>query len=469
MNNISFRLAAGEHLAVFGPGGSGKTLLAKALKGSVFHTGNVVYSRNGQVEKPRIAFVPATHTLKNLSNRTDFYYQQRFNSFDADDAITLREELLKKGAEEEIIGWLNKFQLLHRIDSPLIQLSNGELKKTQLISYLLGRPEVLILDEAFNGLDAESRKVLHRVINELGGSGVTIILITDTHELPSCITHFAELGLGKLVNFGPVSRLGYLGYHINTRFGETSPSVSQAFHIGPVIQMMGVNISYGKKQVLKNIHWQVMPGECWLVKGPNGVGKSTLLSLINADHPQGYSQPLSLFGRKRGTGESIWDIKKKIGFVSPEQHNFFDKTITVFQTIASGFFDTMGLYKKLNPFQTDKVNEWIHYFSLTAKAGLPLSSLSFSEQRLVFIARAMVKSPLILAMDEPCQGLDDYQRRKIIALVDELYKKAGMTLLFISHYDEDVPSCVKYVLELENGQARTRTFKSKKIRILQEL
>lgn len=466
LDAISFRLQQGEHLAIFGEGGSGKTLLAKAIHGEVFHLGSIEFFRDDIAFKPNVAFVPATYTIKNLSNVSEFCYQQRFNSFDAEDANTLKEELLKSGSENDIDIWLQKFQLSHRSNAPLIQLSNGELKKTQIIRHLLSKPDVLILDKVFTGLDVDSRKVLHIVLNELAKKGTTVILITDTHELPECITHFAELNNGKLTNFAPVDHLGYLNISQHDDFG-TLPEIEQKHHFGSLIEMKGVNVKYGDKKILNDINWQVGHGECWQIKGLNGAGKSTLLSLITADNLQAYAQPLFLFSKKRGSGESIWDIKRKIGFVSPELHNFFDKRITVFQTIASGFFDTVGLYRTIDENQKQKVQEWINYFVLNDDANKPLSSLPISKQKLVFIARALVKSPLLLALDEPCQGLDDHQTKQIINLLDTIYQQTGISILFISHYDSDVPACIKNVLELTNGNATISKKETKRKRTLQ--
>jgi len=410
--------------------------------------------------------VAEDHTIKNLSNLNNFYYQQRFNSCDAEDSKTLQQELEGKGGAADIEYWLQKFQLTHRRNAPIIQLSNGELKKTQIIKHLLKKPDVLVLDKVFTGLDVQSRKSLHHVLNKLAQDGVTIILTTDTHELPDCITHFAEMGQGKLLNFGAIDTLGFLNVPENEKFSGHLPAMARAYHVGPLINLKGVNIKYGSKQILENIHWQVSPGECWLIKGHNGAGKSTLLSLINADNPQAYSQPVYLFGRKRGSGESIWDIKKKIGFVSPELVKFFDKRITVLQTIASGFFDTMGLYSRLNESQREKVHEWVSYFSLDEMAHKPLSAISTANQRLVFIARALVKSPLSLALDEPCQGLDDFQTGEIISLLDEIHRQTGVSILFISHYEKDVPNCIKNVMELQNGKSSIYKRKIKRTKFL---
>src|SRR5688572_13384763 len=115
--------------------------------------------------------------------------------------------------------------------------------------------------------------------------------------------------------------------------------------------MKKVSVQYGDKIILDEVNWKVMKGERWLLSGPNGAGKSTLLSLITADNPKAYANSIFLFGKKRGSGESIWDIKKKIGFISPELHLFFDQGTSCFDVIASGLFDTIGLFRQLSAAQ----------------------------------------------------------------------------------------------------------------------
>ncbi|MBZ4188275.1 ATP-binding cassette domain-containing protein [Niabella beijingensis] len=451
LNNICFTLEAGEHLAVFGASGSGKSLLAKALKGAIFHTGTIEYKKKGVAVNPIVAYVPAAYPLKARSGVSGFYYRQRFNTCTAGDAATLNTELSQKGDAATITRWLETFQLLHRRNTPLIRLSHGELKKMQLIRHLLTNPDILILDRVFTGLDAKSRKVLHTVLNQLAATGITIILITDSHELPASITHFAEMSNGTVINYTPVEQLGFMKSMQPRKLNASLPSLKKAYHIGPLLSMKDVTIRYGNNTLLNNINWQVNNGECWLIKGHNGAGKSLLLSLINGDHPQAYSQHIYLFGKRRGSGESIWDIKSRIGFVSPELQHFFDPATTIFQAAGSGFFDTIGLFRKLSDAQVQKINEWLSFFSLQDKAQLPLAALSGGEQRLVLIARALIKDPLMLALDEPCQGLDDSQSKMVIQLLDRIHKETGMTLLFISHYEDEVPSCVKNIMELDKG------------------
>jgi len=176
-----------------------------------------------------------------------------------------------------------------------------------------------------------------------------------------------------------------------------------------------------------------------------------LIGLITGDHPQAYANNIFLFDRKRGSGESIWDIKKKVGFVSPELHWYFDKTISIYNTIASGFFDTVGLYRALLPMQHQAVKQWLSFLNLASKASEPLYVLSNSEQRLTLLARALVKNPPLLVLDEPCQGLDEQQVNEFVALIDDLCERMSKTLIYVSHYESEVPGCVDKVMLLENG------------------
>jgi molybdate transport system ATP-binding protein len=222
------------------------------------------------------------------------------------------------------------------------------------------------------------------------------------------------------------------------------------------VKLENINVAYGDKKILSNINWQINRGEKWLLKGVNGAGKSTLISLITGDHPQAYANKIILFDKRRGSGESIWDIKKKIGFVSPELHWYFDKTISVYNTIASGFFDTIGVYKKLNEEQHAIVLQWLSFLNFASRSQFSLSTFSTSQQRLALLARALVKNPSVLILDEPCQGLDEQQVKDFVALVDDLCIQSNKTLIYVSHYENEIPVCISNTLVLEsNYQKRT--------------
>ena len=447
LNNVSFALNEGEHLLISGSSGSGKTTLAKALGGKVFHKGPISFAGH----HPEIIFVEQHYFFKTLSNTSDFYYQQRYNSFDSNNAATVLEELLKITDDKNRIEvLLSQLQLSHRKNDSLLHLSSGEHKRFQLAKAFLQNADIFIFDSPFTGLDINSRKMLRRLINEKSISS-TIIIIADIEEPPSCITHIAELEDGKLKNFE--TRENYLQSPIfnfqSAIFTCNIPLQKSNTEFDVAVKMENVSVSYVDKNILSNINWQINRGERWLLKGANGTGKSTLISLITGDHPQAYANKIILFDKKRGSGESIWDIKKKIGYVSPELHWYFDKTISVYNTIASGFFDTIGIYKKLNDEQHNTVHQWLSFLNIESKSQRSLSVLSTSQQRLALLARALVKNPPLLILDEPCQGLDEQQVKDFVELVDALHDQSNNTLIYVSHYENEIPGCIDNCLNLD--------------------
>lgn len=462
LDDISFTIYPQQHLAIVGESGSGKTTLAKAIAGQIFHEGTVSIYTNDTAPTKNVLFVAQQDAFKNLSNQSSFYYQQRFNSTESEDAATVEQDLMTAAIKiipdseqriTQIETLLTRLQMQHRKHTPLIQLSNGEHKRLQLIRALLYQPKVLILDQPFTGLDVPTRKELHAIINDIA-THTTIILITNSHEIPDCITHMAHLHKGVLKSYTAVSDFKEdISTHNAFIAQRPLPLLKEQTDFTNAIVLKNVSVQYGNKTILQHINWQVERGDKWWIQGPNGAGKSTLLSLLTGDNPQAYANEIYLFDKRRGTGESIWDIKKKIGYISPELHWFFDKGITVYGAIASGFFDTMGLYRKLTAAQQNIIAQWIAYFDLNTLQHKSLSLLSSGLQRLVLLARALVKDPPLLILDEPCQGLDNNQTTAFVNLIDELVTKGNKTLLYVTHYEHEVPNSVDKKLALDKGVA----------------
>lgn len=452
LTDINLHILRGQQWAVIGHSGSGKTTLAHVLTGSIFYSGQVDYHFPGGGTH-RIELVEQQHHFKNLRNTSSFYYQQRFNASEADDSNTVAGIL--EGYSDSN-NWIMVLHLDTLLTKPVLQLSNGENKRLQLARALLCNPEILILDNPFIGLDAEGRKTLHILLDVISGKGVHIILITGPAELPGCITHVAVLEKGRLVSVQPkqvyqqrpVADEGVVALDIALLQQLQSPAEA-GFELA--VKMEHVIIRYGEKTILDKIKWQVKKGECWNLSGPNGAGKSTLLSLITADNPQAYANNIILFDKKRGSGESIWDIKRKIGFVSPELHLYFEQSATCFEVVASGLFDTIGLFRRLSEAQEEKVLLWMRLMDLTAFRDKRIYQLSTSQQRIALLARALVKNPPLLILDEPTQGLDEIQTAWFKNLVNEVCRLYGTTLIYVSHYTSDLPSCIKHFLRLENG------------------
>lgn len=458
LDNIELELRAGEQWAIIGASGSGKTMLAHALAGRNFHTGKIAYHFPGREKQQQdVLLVEQQHHFKNLSNTNTFYYQQRFNSMDAEDSQTVQEymhpAIAANPAEAALL--LKPLHLDSFLNKPLIQLSNGENKRLQLIIALLQKPAMLILDNPFTGLDSGGRKVLHGIIDSIIDSGIHIILITNAQELPASITHIAVLEKGRLQykgikeNYQQAAGTAASEEFDITHFKRIIPTPHKRFETA--VRMKNVTVKYGDKIIFSQLDWEVKRGECWNITGPNGAGKSTLLSLINGDNPQAYANEIYLFDRRRGSGESIWDIKSRIGYVSPELHLFFDQSNSSVEVIASGLFDTIGLFRQLSEAQREQVNNVQELFRLKPISQKPLFQLSLGQQRLVLLARALVKHPPLLILDEPCQGLDEQQAQSIKKLIDEVCRHTDTTLLYVSHYEKDVPACVDKYLRLGTG------------------
>ena len=427
VSSISFQILSGQKTAIVGPMGSGKTSLAKALAGRLFRTGEVFFTSRNPDKRAYVMLVEQQHQFKNRSNLSEFYLQQRFNSSDCEDAYTVEEELVGL----ELADWVSIFELEGLLKRPLIQLSNGENKRLQIVKSLAYQPDWLILDNPYVGLDVKGREILTKGLLSLDSKGIQFILVSSPGDVPDFINQVIELPLSQESAMKP------------------EPLLRPLDSFETAVKMEKVQIKYGTKTILRDFSWKVNRGERWAIKGPNGAGKSTLISLITADNPQAYSQNIILFDRKRGSGESIWDIKRKIGYLSPELHLYFKEGGSCFSVVASGLFDTLGLFKRLTEEQSDQVNHWMQVMGIAHLKERSFLQISGGEQRIVLITRALVKNPELLILDEPCQGLDRVQTEHLKSVLDYLAEKSDMTLLYVSHYDRDIPTCVNQVLELK--------------------
>jgi molybdate transport system ATP-binding protein len=464
LDGLDWTIRRGEQWAVTGESGSGKTVLAHTLMGRHFYTGEMNEPDDTDAVrhpgKSRIAMVEQQHKFRSQAGATELYYQQRFNASDADKTITVAQELA------EYAGWEDdkapdSLHIRPLLNKPLIQLSNGENKRMQLAIALLEDPGCLILDNPFLGLDIEGRTTLHGIVNRLAAEGMQILLITSSREIPDCITHIGQLEKGRWSFCGP--RAGFhhpsqpntttqLNTAILTRLRQAAQDDATAGDdFSVAVKMVNTTIKYGEATILNHINWEVRKGERWNVSGPNGAGKSTLLSLITADNPQAYANEIWLFDRRRGTGETIWDIKRKIGFVSPELHLYFDTGANCFEVIASGLFDTIGLFRPLTTQQEELTLLWMQLLSLQELRTRRLAQLSTGQQRMVLLARALIRNPPMLILDEPSQGLDEEQTAWFKSLVTVLCEAFNKTLIYVSHYRHELPACIDKFLQLEKG------------------
>jgi molybdate transport system ATP-binding protein len=516
-----------EHWAILGANGSGKSLLADALRGLLpLVQGELRFHFRpppGLTPEQAISHVSFEDRKAELH---DTVVQSRWNSLEEEGASLVRDFL----SYERVMD-INPFEVTNRhrqarprferrmrravallqvapfLDRALISLSNGERQRVQLARALAHPMRLLILDEPFTGLDKTNRAHFHAILERLMATPLRVLLIaTRIEDLPRHVTHLLCVNHCRVVAAGPradilsLRRVKRLLATTPTsgvsddqcadftvrpnRKGHALPSPGLAATLSPsdgekegvrgspetrcpsrpgrsagvrpaqcrpvaeLVRMRHITVRYGNKVILSGIDWTVRAGESWALLGPNGSGKTTLLSLILGDNPQVYTNDVVIFGQPRGSGESVWDIKRHIGWVSPELHLHFNDTATCFEVVASGFHDTVGLFQPASARQGTVVRQWLARFQLIEFAHRPLFAVSAGLQRMVLLARALVKNPRLLILDEPCQGLDAAHRVLFVRAVDGLIRARAVTAIYVTHRPDEIPHSIKRVLRL---------------------
>lgn len=429
---------------VIGPNGSGKTSLAHIIARGWNFASNRITSPKGKLNTRYVEF----SDIHSLSGFKTEYYQQRYESGMNIEVPSVRDVMGERVDLPEWRAMADAMQLRKYEDKPMNALSSGELRKLLIIHQLHDTPDLLILDNPYIGLDVEARAELDTALKAIVDRGKTsvMMLLCNVNEIPAftdAIIPIKDMTIQAPVSYAEREQLHTLfDYTIDSSANPPcAPAEADRPAEGePVVELRGCSISYGNIPIIDSISWKINMGEHWILSGPNGAGKSTLLSLIHADHPQAYANDLSLFGRKRGTGESIWDIKKRIGYVSPEMHLYFNGGHSLgLHVVAQGLNDTVGQYKKLTPEQLDLAARWLEYLNISHLAERPFRTLSSGEQRLLLLARTLIKTPSLLILDEPLHGLDEARKLAVKQTVEKLTSLATFSLIYVTHRLEEAP------------------------------
>ncbi len=467
---VNLDVLDGEQIAIMGPNAAGKSLLVDMITGRFpLAEGTLEYDFSPSPWREaykNIKYIAFRDTYG--SNDTNYYYQQRWNSTEHDDFPTVRQ-LLGSYAEDDLQRRLfDMFHIDSMLDKRILMLSSGELRKFQLVKILLTQPRVLIMDNPFIGLDAATRDLLGDLLRQLTKMhGLQLILVLSMLDsVPDYITHVVTVD--NLVVGSKQTREEYLQSYgatdaVRVKKDEALhaeltqrilalPYTGTNFTGDEVVRLNKVSIAYDEHTILKELDWTVRRGEKWSLSGENGSGKSTLLSLVCADNPQSYACDISLFGRQRGSGESIWEIKKHIGYVSPEMHRAYMKNFPTIDIVASGLYDSIGLYVKPRLDQRDICLWWMDIFGIAELADRPFLRLSSGEQRLALLARAFVKDPELLILDEPLHGLDTYNRRRTKAVIEAFCHRQDKTVIMVTHYAQELPPSVDKHLTLHKNK-----------------
>ncbi len=453
---VNWQLNDQQHWVITGPNGAGKSALAACLLGA------------GEVENGAIDGLPANIAVVSFEAQAKLIDAERRKD-DADilDVIsegTSVQEILDEGCVnfEEQKRLVDAFQFSELTGRSFRKLSTGETRKVIIIKALTSNADLLILDEPFEGLDLHSDKLLKTLLQEQALSTPMVLVLNRFDEKPDFVTNIAYVDNGRLahtvscVDEQAVAELKQL-LHLKTSDLKIPPkdndsSVQNLNGERSLVNITNARIAYGDTVIFDNLDWQINPGQHWQISGPNGSGKTCLLNLITGDHPQCYVNDIQIFGMQRGQGETIWDIKQHIGYVSSALQWEYKVSVSVRNAIISGFYDSIGIYQRYSDEQKQIADQWLELLGMQAFADKPFNQLSFGDQRLVLIARAMIKHPPLLILDEPCLGLDDLNRQLVLALIEKICLSSDTTVLYVNHRLQDKISGIEHHMLLGNGK-----------------
>ena len=456
---ISWDIEKEENWLLRGNANSGKPELLSLIEGKSFlYNDRVVNYFTGE---PEYGFNRLNNHIAYLNFRgliadhRQYYYQQRYQATETDDVATLRSYLCPKDEEpvQELEKLIRLFGLSDCLDREIIKLSSGEYRKASVIQAIVKHPELIVLDEPYTGLDTESVSRMDDLLEYMAEQEMLIILSSHTKRIAPVITHILELDKGRIFYQGMASQYQPKSEIKNiSQFPAGIIPENRDKSFTAVLKMVDTTVTYANRIILDHINWKIQRGEKWWLSGKNGAGKSMLLSLVFADHPQVYSNEVYLFDRRRGTGESIWDVKERIGYFSSELFLYYDKTKT---TNEAAFH-----YLKANPYKkrtvTDSEKQFYHFMLEYLQVGnfcnKPLHSVPYEVQRIFILMSVFLSGAPFIILDEPYHGLDDETIQKLNTLLAEYCKTR--TLIFVSHNSSEIPSVPFRNFHLEQGSGQ---------------
>ncbi len=447
---LNWTIREGEHWCVIGANGAGKSQLVSLLLGKQPLRSGTVCGVDGRRVNEIAQYVAFTD-IYSIFDVENSYYQQRWNVGDVQTAPFVKE-LFEEIDTPMVRDFMQLFSIEAFFEKRVNMLSSGELRKMLIVLSLRKEPKILILDNPYIGLDAESRMILEDAFSSLTESLQLITLVADPRDVPAVSTHVLPVKDKELLP--AMTREEFIADHSLQKMlfpAKTDADVPVGNRSCPdfehVLLFRNIQIKYGDRTILDGIDWSVKRGEKWLLSGRNGSGKSTLLSLVFCDNPQAYANNITLFDRKRGVGQSIWEVKSRIGYVSPEITNYYRKPVKCLDVVVSGFYDTIGIPYGCDERKIQPALAWMKTFGIEHLAQRSFLEVSTGEHQMVMLARAFVKDPDLLILDEPMHGLDVENKRRVRQIIRQ-WADDNKSLIYVTHYEEEAPDIITERLAL---------------------
>jgi len=462
---IDWLMKKGQSWLFYGGNGSGKTLLARVIMKQQEICRGKIHYHNNTMKPDHITYV-SFEEIKRVYDKDKKQDNSEYLA-EAFDPGTLVRDFILNGEHEsnifqDIVSLLN---IHHILDQGIRFLSSGETRKTLIAQALFVKPPLIILDNPFEGLDLESRNQMGDLLSRLYQRKQSLIIMVNNRADLSLLNHYSHLlvldrcsliASGKRhdvmkTDFFKDTVMQKRNRPIRGKDLELIRNRKNPNETNPVFSLRNVTVNYGERVVLKNVSWCVKTGEHWLVSGPNGAGKTTLLNMISGENSKAYGKDVFLFGRKRGSGESVWEIKEKFGIVNSGMHLTHMGRISLIHVVESGFFDSIGLYRSCTDHQKKMAEAWLEILGLAHLKNHLFRDISFGEQRLVLMGRAMIKNPHVLILDEPCAGLDHENRRLVLEMTDLIAEISHTQIIYVSHEPGEFPGCITHVLRFKSS------------------
>ena len=443
-----WQVIKGQSWSVLGKNGSGKQYFDQVLTGKLDadSVDSCILPKKDKVALVSFENQQAIYENELKIDATDYLNEN--------DIGTLAKDFLPKDKLSDPL--ISHFYLAHRLETGYRQLSTGESRKLLILKAIFEGVDLLICDNPFDSLDKASCIALSDALEKLCHKGITVLLmLSNRQDIPQWCQQIAFIERGKFTVLGELS-VPETKRHLKALFTPNPESITwpipqQKLTEYPhryLVKLINGNVHYSGKSVLENLNVTIKPLQHTLITGANGCGKSTLMQLITGDCTQCYSNDIEVLGFKRGSGETIWQVKEHMGIVSSEMHRQYRVNGEILTAVLSGFYDSIGLYQQPEQHHIDIARKWLQQVGLLDEQKALFSQLSYGEQRLVLIARALVKSPYLLILDEPTQGLDEINRLRVLNFIEQLSEQKHSTILLVSHREDEYLSIFKQHINL---------------------